>query len=110
MYNGNTIVRGINIMSKSRAIRAAKEARLSIRVAAAWRAVIARAAKLHGDTISNFVLENADQMATELLADEGVVSLGKKQLARIFEALDHPSTKSAAAIRKLLSERSVLDG
>ena len=49
-------------------------------------------------------------MATELLADEGTIVLSKKQVAHIFEALDHPPAKSVAAVRKLLTERSILDG
>lgn len=87
-----------------------KESRLSIRVDSVRKAVIARAAKQHGDTISDFVLENAYQMATELLADEGKISLNKKQLAHLFETLDRPPAKSVAAVRKLLTERSILDG
>jgi uncharacterized protein (DUF1778 family) len=97
-------------MAKSRSTPAGKETRLSIRVDAARKSVIARAAKQHGDTISDFVLENAYQMATELLADEGAISLSKKQLGHIFDTLDHPPPKSVAAIRKLLTERSILDG
>jgi uncharacterized protein (DUF1778 family) len=54
--------------------------------------------------------ENAYQMATELLADEGAIALTKKQGAHIFEVLDHPPAKSVAAIRKLLTERTILDG
>ncbi len=97
-------------MAKNHATTANKESRLSIRVDAARKAVIARAAKQHGDTISEFVLDNAYQMATELLADEGTLALTKKQVASIFEVLDHPPAKSVAAIRKLLTERSILDG
>ncbi len=74
------------------------------------KAIIARAAKQNGDTLSEFVLENAYGMASELLVDEGVVSLSKKQIAHIFEILDHPPAKSAAAVRKLLTERSILEG
>ena len=59
---------------------------------------------------SDFVLENAYQMATELLADEGAIVLSKKQVAHIFEVLDNPPDKSVAAVRRLLTERSVLDG
>ena len=95
-------------MAKRR--HASKETRLSIRVDAERKAVIARAAKQLGDTISDFVLENAYQVATELLADEQAISLSRKQLAQIFETLDHPPAARVAAVRKLLSERSVLDG
>ena len=97
-------------MPKSGSTPPAKETRLSIRIDVARKAVIARAAKLRGDTLSDFVLENAYQMASALLADEGAVSLSKKQLAHVFDMLDHPPAKSVAAVRKLLRERSILDG
>ena len=87
-----------------------RESRLSIRVDAARKAVIARAAKRQGSTISEFVLENAYQVANVLLADEGPSLLTKKQVAYIFDVLDHPPAKSVAAVRKLLKEPSVLDG
>ncbi|MCZ2341346.1 MAG: DUF1778 domain-containing protein [Bacteroidales bacterium] len=97
-------------MAKRREESSAQESRLSIRVDAARKAVIARAAKQHGETLSDFVLENAYQVATELLTDEGPVSLTRKQLAHIFETLDNPPPTSVAAVRKLLMERSILDG
>src|SRR5258708_6182731 len=97
-------------MAKNNSTSSNKESRLSIRVDPERKAVIARAAKQHGHTISDFVLENAYQMATELLADEGTILLSKKQVAHIFEVLDHPPAKSVAAVRKLLTERSILDG
>ena len=97
-------------MAKSRAEGADQESRLSIRVDAARKAVIARAAKQQGETLSDFVLENAYQVATELLADEGPISLTRKQLTHLFETLNNPPPASVAAIRKLLTERSILDG
>jgi len=97
-------------MAKNRTRSSAQESRLSIRVDAARKAVIARAAKQQGETLSDFVLENAYQVATELLADEGPVSLTRKQLTHIFETLDKPPPGSVAAVRKLLTERSILDG
>ena len=97
-------------MAKNSSTSSSKESRLSIRVDPERKAVIARAAKQHGHTISDFVLENAYQMATEVLVDEGTVVLSKKQLAHIFAVLDHPPAKSVAAVRKLLIERSILDG
>ena len=91
-------------MVKNRAATANKESRLTIRVDPVRKAVIARAAKQRGHTISEFVLENAYQVATELLADEQPISLAKKQIAHIFEILDKPPAKRVAAVRKLLSE------
>jgi uncharacterized protein (DUF1778 family) len=97
-------------MSKKHSRSSTQKSRLSIRVDAARKAAIARAAKQLGDTISDFVLENAYQVATELLADEGTISLSRKQLAHLFEVLDHPPPKSVAAVRRLLRERTILDG
>lgn len=97
-------------MMRNRTTSSTKDSRLSIRVDAARKAVIARAAKQHGESLSDFVLENAYQMATELLADEEPISLSRNQVAHLFETLDHPPAKSVAAIRKLLSHRSILDG
>jgi uncharacterized protein (DUF1778 family) len=97
-------------MAKNCATSATKESRLSIRVDSKRKAVIARAARQHGHTISDFVLENAYRVAAELLADEGTITLSKKQVAHIFDVLDHPPAKSVAAVRKLLTERSILDG
>lgn len=96
-------------MARGRTEKPAQESRLSIRVDPARKAVIAQAARQHGETLSEFVLENAYQVAAELLADEGPVSLTRKQLTRIFETLDNPPPSSVAAVRKLLTERSILD-
>jgi hypothetical protein len=41
---------------------------------------------------------------------EGTVSLSKEQVTHIFEVLDHPPAKNVALVRKLLAERSILDG
>jgi uncharacterized protein (DUF1778 family) len=97
-------------MTKRSSINSTKESRLSIRVDAKRKSIIAKAARQHGATISDFVIDNAYQVASELLVDEGVISLNKKQVAHIFEPLDNPPAKSVAAIRKLLNERSILDG
>ena len=97
-------------MAKNNSTSSNKESRLSIRVDPERKAVIARAAKRHGHTISDFVLENAYQMATELLADEGTITLSKKQVAYIFDVLDRPPATGLAAVRKLLRARTILDG
>jgi uncharacterized protein (DUF1778 family) len=82
---------------------------LSIRIDPKRKAVLLRAAEMRGETLSSFVLENAYRVAQELLADEGVVSINMKQLAPIFETFDHPPANHLVAIRKLLTERSILD-
>lgn len=97
-------------MAKARNPSKNKETRLSIRVDASRKAVIVRAAKQLGHSLSEFVLENAYQVASELLVDEQPISLSKTQIAHIFETLDDPPATRVAAVRKLLSERSILDG
>jgi len=97
-------------MARNHSTSSNKASRLSIRVDAARKAVIVRAAKQHGDSLTEFVLGNAYQLATELLADEGPISLSRKQLTHLFEVLDHPPAKSVAAVRKLLREQTILDG
>lgn len=97
-------------MARNSAETAGQESRLSIRVDAERKAVIARAAQQQGETLSDFVLENAYQVAKELLIDEGPVSLTRKQVAHIFATLDNPPPSSVSAVRKLLKQRSILDG
>ncbi|WP_165227523.1 DUF1778 domain-containing protein [Aquisphaera insulae] len=87
-----------------------RESRLSIRVDARRKAILARAAERQGETLSEFILENAYQVAATLLVDEEPVSLNRKQVAHIFATLDKPPSASVAAVRKLLTERSILDG
>ena len=111
--DGNVGVRCVHTRTEKKTmakrIPAAKASRLSIRIDKERKAVISRAAKLHGHTISDFVPENVLQVATELLADEGTITFTKKQVAYIFAALENPSEANVAAVRSLLNERSVLD-
>ena len=51
----------------------------------------------------------SNQVEGELLADEGIVSISREQLAHILKSLDHPPANNLVAIRKLLTERSILD-
>lgn len=95
------------VLSKKPAVR---NDRLSIRVDRKRKAVIARAAKQQGVSISEFVLENAYQMARTLVSDDGKLDLTRKQVAEIFDALDNPKPEKVAAFRKLLNTRTILDG
>lgn len=97
-------------MSRNTITSAGKKGRLSIRVDPRRKAVITRAARLQGDSLSDFVVDTAYQLATELLTDECGVALNRKQIVHIFETLDRPPAKSVTAVRKLLTGRSILDG
>lgn len=61
-------------MASGRTGKPAQGSRLSIRVDPARKAVIAQAARQHGETLSEFVLENADQVAAELLAERLILN------------------------------------
>ena len=94
-------------MAKIKPTSSNKESRLSIRVDAERKAVIARAAKQHGRTISDVVLENAYRMATELLADERTIAPSKKQVARILKySITRPPRVSRPVASYLPSGRS----
>src|SRR5260370_7178378 len=65
VYNGYT-TNEARFMVKNNSPPATKESRLSIRIDPRRKAVIARAAKHHGHTTTDFVLQHAHQMASAL--------------------------------------------
>jgi uncharacterized protein (DUF1778 family) len=97
-------------MGKLKRPTTARTGRLSIRIDTNRKSVIAQAAKRQGATITDFVLDNAYRVASALLVDDGQLDLTKDQVAYVFDVLDNPPAKSVAAVRKLLTQPSVLDG
>jgi uncharacterized protein (DUF1778 family) len=89
--------------------RAAKETRISVRINPAQKAVIARAARLRCTTLTDFVVNQAYQAASQLLADETQFLMTANQLKKFWQVLDAPPAKNLKALQKLLSEPSVLD-
>ena len=87
----------------------AKETRINLRINLAQKAVIARAAKLRHTTLTDFVIENAFQAASQLVADETHFQMTPKQFKHFCRALDAPPAKNLKAMQKLLNEPSVLD-
>lgn len=98
-------------MHKTNARRepAAGETRISVRIKPAQKALIARAARLRQTTLTEFVLENALQAASQLVSEEKHFEMTPEQFRRFCRALDAPPAKSLKAMRRLLSEPSVLD-
>ena len=88
---------------------AAKETRISVRIKPAQKALIARAARLRRATLTEFVLENALQAASQLLAEQKHFEMTPEQFRRFRRALDAPPAKNLKAMKRLLNERSVLD-
>ena len=87
----------------------AKESRISVRINRARKAVIFRAARLRNLTLTDFVIENAFQAASQMLADQTRFQMTPRQFKQ-FCLAPMPPSKNLKAMRKLLNEPSVLDG
>ncbi len=87
---------------------ATKSERLNIRLTAAQDAVLRRAADAHGEAVSEYVLRHAVEAAETDLADRRVFVVDDKAWRRLQEALNRPP-QPAARLRRLLSERSILE-
>lgn len=85
-----------------------KGTRFSIRVSAAQKKVIAQAARIKETTMSDFVLEQSLVAAQQVLADQALFTLPKKQWNAFCAALDAPP-KSITALRQLLTRPGVFD-
>jgi uncharacterized protein (DUF1778 family) len=86
-----------------------RDSRISVRIQPAQKALIARAARLRQATITGFVLENALQAASQVVAEENHFEMTPKEYRRFCRALDAPPAKSLKAMQRLLNESSVLD-
>lgn len=86
-----------------------KETRISVRIKPDQKALIARAARLRCETITEFVLENALRTANQLVGEEKHFEMTTEQFKRFCQALDSPPAKNLKAMRRLLNEPSVLD-
>ena len=86
-----------------------RETRISMRVDPVRKAVIARAAQIRHTTISDFVLENAYQAASEVVADETSIVLNEKQFKHFCQFLDSPPPKNLAKMKELLNKKTLLD-
>jgi uncharacterized protein (DUF1778 family) len=85
------------------------ESRISMRVDADRKAVIAQAARLSNKTISDFILENAYAAAQEAIANETQVLVTKEQFDFVCKILDNPPAESLRRMRKLLNSKTILD-
>jgi uncharacterized protein (DUF1778 family) len=85
-----------------------KTTRLDVRASEHQKAVIAKAAELKHTSISDFVLENAYQAASQVIADETNIKMPPEQWEAFCQALDTPP-KRIPALVKLLNEPSVFD-
>lgn len=87
-----------------------KESRLSIRINSHQKAVIMRAAQLKHKSISDFVLENAYDTASQILADDVHITMSKEQFEECSQILDNPPQKNVEAFMQMMSKPSILNG
>jgi len=85
-----------------------REDRLEIRLSAAAKKVLQRAASVQHKSISAFVLDSGLTAAAEALADRREFTLSTQQYDAFVAALDAP-TKSKPRLQKLLKTPSVLE-
>lgn len=86
-----------------------KEIRISMRVDQHRKDVISRAAKLQHATLSDFVLDNAYQAASKVIADETSLTMSEEQFDYMCKLLDTPPAKNLEKMQKLLNTKTVLD-
>lgn len=89
--------------------QAAKETRISVRIKPAQKALIARAARLQQATLTEFIVANALQAASQVVGEQKQFEMTPEQFRRFCRALDMPPAKNLKAMQRLLSEPSVLD-
>lgn len=85
-----------------------RDTRFSIRATTKQKELIERAATRTNKTISQFVLENSIEAAEALELDNANFVLSKKDYKAFVAALDE-SPRSIPALRKLLTQSSVID-
>jgi len=86
----------------------AKAERVAIRLAAADKSRLTRAAKLQGRTLSDFMLAAAREAADLALNEQTRFALSAEALRKFAAALDAPS-RDIPALRKLFVSPSVLE-
>jgi uncharacterized protein (DUF1778 family) len=98
------------IMSSARRPQSTlKESKVQLRLRPAQKELIAQAAQAKQTTLSNFMVEHAMSAAQQVLADQVHFELSAERWEEFCRALD-ASPKEKPALRKLLTEKSILDG
>ena len=85
---------------------ASDSARISLRTSPEAKALIERAAALMGTTVSSFMLQNAYEAASRLVANHENLTLSARDFEAFIQACEHPAEPSPALI-KLMSLQPV---
>ena len=73
-------------------------ARINLRVSPSAKALIERAAALMGSTVSSFMLQNAYEAATRVVAQQEVITLSDRDRDAFLDMLDNPPEPTQALI------------
>ena len=72
-----------------------REARLEVRVSAAQKSLLQRAAALSGRTLSEFVVTSAQDAARRVIAEHASISLSREEQLAFVQALLQPPEPNA---------------
>jgi uncharacterized protein (DUF1778 family) len=86
-----------------------KGSKVQLRLRPAQKELIAQAARVKQTTLTSFMVEHALSAAEQVLADQVHFELSPERWEEFCNALDRP-TREVPALRKLLTEASLLDG
>ena len=77
---------------------ATESARINLRTSPEAKALIERAAAIMGSTVSGFMLQNAYEAATRVVAQQEVITLSDRDRDAFLAMLDNPPEPTQALI------------
>jgi uncharacterized protein (DUF1778 family) len=75
-----------------------ESARINLRTSPEAKALIERAAAIMGSTVSSFMLQNAHEAASRLVAQQETITLSNRDRDLFLKALDKPAKPTKALI------------
>ena len=75
-----------------------ESARINLRTSPEAKALIERAAAIMGSTVSSFMLQNAYEAASRLVAQQETITLSNRDRDLFLKALDKPARPTKALI------------
>lgn len=82
----------------SSAVPRTESARINLRTSPEAKALIERAAAIMGSTVSSFMLQNAYEAASRLVAQQEVITLSDRDRDAFLDALENPPEPTQALI------------
>jgi uncharacterized protein (DUF1778 family) len=73
-------------------------ARINLRTSPEAKALIERAAAIMGSTVSGFMLQNAYEAASRLIAQQEVITLSDRDRDAFLQAIENPAEPTQALI------------